>query len=439
MGKLIIFILSIIILLTCIILFSMNSCTIDIAVYISIISSFLCVYNCIFLYDKRYSLSSAFITYTIFTQFGLIIPWFLEGNSVVEHYEYWTLRFLESTSLPNAILLGCIAITSYEISRFLTIINLQNKTFLDLDTENIETPENSHIDNKFAICLLSLTLVFFIYHILTGGLIIAGTYEQYMNSRAYNSPLYPYILIIFYIGTIYLAICGPVRLNKLGWIIWFFNVFVFAINGNKGEFLYSLLAVLGLKGVLGSKISKKIILIGIVLLFILIPSITSLRNIGITKNLSSVSFNFFSAFVEMGMQIRTSVYTLEKMNTGEIEQLWGQSYWQPIINILTPFMEHNIATSKIRSLFPGYGYNQIIESYINFKLFGPILFFSIISFLLTKYENIVKNKIQLAFLGSITTVLINATRNYFAFVPGQITICLFVYILAKRFNKNGTI
>ena len=45
---------------------------------------------------------------------------------------------------------------------------------------------------------------------------------------------------------------------------------------------------------------------------------------------------------------------------------------------------------------------------------------------------------KLAYIGTITCILINATRNYFAFVPGQIVIVSIIY-LVENMKKNQSI
>lgn len=404
--------------------FVSNSTNLPLAISLAIFASALSLLNIHVTFNDRFTLSSSLISYTIATQFGLIVPYFLFGEVAVEEYPYWTLTFLDSHYLTSAVLLGCIGVSSYEIGRYLGCKNINSKT--------ASREHKGEFNSKFPTTMLLIVLLFFMYNILSGGMRLFGTYEQFCNSTAYNSTIYPYILILFYIATIYMTVADTFKKNKMLWVIWFIIVVIFALNGNKGEFLYALLSAIGVKGVQGLKISKRMLIGGGVLVFILIPSITSLRAIGIANNISSIAFNPFGAFSEMGMQIRTTVYSLESLQSGEISYLNGASYWQPIVNILTPFMDHNVATGVIRKMFPGYGFNQVIESYLNFNIFGPILFFSLIGYYLSNRENSMLSEYELAFLGSMTTVLINATRNYFAFVPGQILICFIVYMLAKR-------
>ena len=229
-----------------------------------------------------------------------------------------------------------------------------------------------------------------------------------------------------------MAAAGSVKSHKVGWALWMVIVLIFALNGNKGEFMYALLAVVGMKGVQGQKINRKLIALIALTLIVIIPGITSLRNIGILGNIRNASINVFGAFGEMGMQIRMSVYTLRDLASGRYGYLWGESYWRPVFNLLTPIMiKHTQATAAVRSLYPGNGYSQVIESYLNFNIIGVVAFYLIIGFLIGKYEVKATDKGKLAYLGTIVCILINATRNYFAFVPGHILLITVIYVFVK--------
>lgn len=401
---------------------------------VTVVTVLLSIYNMLVMYKGRLSLSTVLLIYTILTQFGLLLPFAFFGQSTVENYKDWTLAFLTSNYLGQGILLGNIAVISYDVARL--IYMLQHKKVVESNKANYQM-SNSDTIAKGSMLLIGIVLAYFAFHILFGSMRLFGTYDDYMNSSAYNSPLYQYILITFYAGTLYLSVSGGIKKRIAGWGLWFIVVVIFAMNGNKGEFLYSLLAVFGLKGVLGQKITKNMVIGSLAILFVLIPSITALRGEGISSNLGQISGSMFGAFSEMGMQLRTSVYTLENLANGTFHYLYGQSYWQPVVNLFLPFMEHDIATAKVRMEFPGYGYNQVAESYLNFGVIGVVLFFSVVGWLLIKYENKCKTLLGLAFCGTVTCVLINATRNYFAFVPGQIVIMSVFYFWFRYTIKQG--
>ena len=400
----------------------------------SILTVVLVIWNIIRVDQKRFMFSSALIIYTLATQFGLVIPYFRFGRDILDQYHDYTLSFLNYDLLGKAILLGNIAVLTFEFMKCLA-----NKRYPYIYREEKQQYNNDGKKSYMVGVLLLLVVVgYFLYHILFSNLSLISTYEKFMNSSAYNSWLYSYILILFYVGSIYLAAAGKIKDHKLGWFLWGILVLIFALNGNKGEFMYALLAILGLKGVQGQKITFKILALAGIVLFLIIPSITSLRNIGIIENLSSIHIDFVDAFAEMGMQIRTSVYVLDDLQNGTYTFLYGKSYYQPIINMVTPFLDHITATNHIRLMYRGYGFNQVIEGYLNFGILGVMGYFGIVGYLLAKWENTITNKMRLAYIGTITCILINATRNYFAFVPGQIVIVSIIY-LVENMKKNQSI
>lgn len=414
----------------CVLFVFIDSLSVKGCAYYAIFTVVLIAWCIIRVDGHRLTYSTALLCYTAATQFGLVIPYQFFGMRAVDNYSEYTLRFLHSAYLPKAILLGIVALNVFTIGVFLSrqkyVPCFRCRGERDFDFGNHKR------EWIVGTALLFVVFLFFAFHIITGGMKLFSTYDEFRQSRVYNSSLYSYILILFYTGTIYLASAGSVRKNWKNWMVWVVIVIIFALNGNKGEFLYALLVVLGMNGVKGKKIKGKALLLIALLIFLIIPSITTLRSVGIAGNLSEVKFSAVETFTEMGMQIRTSVYTLEEMARGGIDYLYGKSYLQPVINILTPLMPHTQATAEIRKLFPGYGYNQVIESFVNFHVPGILLFFGLTGYLIGKYEAKADSKRKLAYLGTITCILINATRNYFAFVPGQILIVTLIYFFAIR-------
>lgn len=407
---------------------SMNTIAIITSITVCLeIVSIININNC------RLTLTSSLLLYTIATQFGLFLPYAFFGKAVLTDYSDYTLRFLDSPYLIKAVILGNIAVLTFDIVRRITYSYYRkNRAVICKEAlvNKISDASSNGAIYRIGIIMLIVVILFFAYNILTGKMSLFGTYESFMNNSVYNSNLYSYVLIVFYVGTIYLSCSGKIMDRKFGWFLWLLLVVFFAFNGNKGEFLYSLLTVLGIKGLEGQKIGLKSLGIIALLMFLVIPSISSLRGEGIVNNLSNFKFNFFDAFTEMGMQIRTSVYSLSDLESGRVGYLYGASYWKPIVNIINPFSIET-ATAHIRQMYPGYGYTQVIESYMNFGLYGVLAFFSAIGYFLGKFETTFKDKLQLAYYGTITCIFINASRNYFAFVPGQILIVTVVYLLSR--------
>jgi len=415
----------------CLFLFLMEYSNLSVLMYITTFTTAMSLYNIFTIYNFRLSLSSVILLYTIVTQFGLIIPYYYIGSFTVSEYEYWTLEFLENKYLIPAILIGNIAIISYEISRLFIVKQSCGKDEVNIQKHNVHKKKKIY---NISTSLLILVVIYFVYFIFLGGTTLFGSYGDFNESSLRKNFLYPFILIMFYLGSLYLSTCGDIKSNKLGWILWILIASLFALNGNKGEFLYPLLAILGLKGVQGTKTSLQTIVFIAFIMFIAIPTITALRGLGLVSNLSNASTSLYSGFVEIGMQLRTSVYTLEFLDIGTINFLYGQSYWQPILNIITPFMDHDVAAFQLKVELNGFGYNQVIESYLNFGIIGVILFFGLLGGVMCMFENkYARDEIKLAFLGSITCTLLNATRNYFAFVPGHVLVAYIFYLLIKKY------
>lgn len=399
-------------------------------IYMSMLTTIIIVYINFKLDKKRFTYTTVLLLYTIVTQFGLVIPYALFGKNVLSEYSDWTLKFLSSPYLAKSVFLGNIAVIVFTLAKGIAMLKPQQTK----NNYSIYKWTNS-VDSKrmyiAGISLLTLVFFYFVFNILTGGTALVGTYEMYMKSSAYNNSIYAYILILFYVGTIYIASAGKIMEHKFGWFIWLIIAVFLAVNGNKGEFMYSLLAVIGMKGIEGKKISFKLFLIIGIILFILIPSITFLRDIGIAGNLGSAKLKFMDSFLEMGMQTRTSVYTLEDLAANRISTLHGASYYRPILNFI-PFLKGPVATLELKNTYLGYGYNQVIESYWNFGIIGPIVFYGILGYILSRIENKVMDREKLAFIGTVICILINATRNYWAFVPGQLIIVTIIYVVVRK-------
>lgn len=421
-----------------ILLIVVGSLSTEVCVYFSIATVLLTVWSIIKVDERRLTYSTALLLYLIVTQLGLVIPYVLLGSESVSNYSIYILDFLDSKYLPMSILLGALAINAFALG---ILISRKNRALHLCEQSKIDFVSGEHKQELFVgTALLSVVLLFFIYHILTGGMMLFSTYSMFMQSSAFKSGIYSYIQILFYVGTIYLAAAGNIKNNWKSWTLWVLIVAIFAFNGNKGEFMYSLLAVLGMSGVKGRKISGRMGAVILLLLFIVIPSITTLRQIGIAGNLSGVMFNAVEGFTEMGMQIRTTVVTLEGLANGKISHLYGMSYIQPIINILTPFSEHTVATAELSEMYSGWGYNQAAEGYLNFGVWGVVLYFILVGFMIGRAETNIGHSRKLAYLGTIVCILVNVTRNYFVFVPGQILIVTLIYIFALRikFTWNRT-
>ena len=166
---------------------------------VTVVTVLLSAYNMLVMYHGRLSLSTVLLMYTILTQFGLLLPFAFFGQGTVENYKDWTLAFLTSNYLGQGILLGNIAVISYDVARILYIS--QNKKVIEKIRDNLHLSDTDSIA-EVSMFLIGIVLAYFALHILFGSMRLFGTYDEYMNSSAYNSPLYQYILITFYAGTL---------------------------------------------------------------------------------------------------------------------------------------------------------------------------------------------------------------------------------------------
>ena len=98
-----------------------------------------------------------------------------------------------------------------------------------------------------------------------------------------------------------------------------------------------------------------------------------------------------------------------------------------------PEIPIDLVSSK--SDFSGMGFSQVAEGYLNMGIFGSVLVFVIQGYIWGKMEFRYMNSRKLCFVGSVLVILINCSRNTFIFVPGQITVMLILYYVAKMVSK----
>ena len=96
MGKMIIPFAGIVIIFISIFEFVSGSTNLALAIVLASCTCLLSLLNIITNYGGRFTLSSSLISYTIATQFGLVIPYFIFGDIATADYTDWTLYFLDS-------------------------------------------------------------------------------------------------------------------------------------------------------------------------------------------------------------------------------------------------------------------------------------------------------------------------------------------------------
>lgn len=379
---------------------------------------------------KKFGYSMVVLLFTICTQFGLITVYFFVGENYVSRYSDNVLRFLYSDQYVAAVLLAIVAISSYVIA---TKMGSNKQSLYDYSKKLIDdAKEERNIVVFIGYALIITVIVYFLYFLLTGNLNLKVSYSEFRTSPITQNALYPYIIVIYATGIGYVVAGGTRKQIYIGMLLYLIPATIFFLTGNKGEVLYAVLACIGALSYRGFKFRAKTVLIIGVILFVIIPFITNNRNEGVLNNLENISVDLTSPFVEMGMQFRVSVYILEEIESSERELLYGFSYYNPIVNIIDKIIPFSIKLSapddfNFKDEYERKGFSQIAESYANFGLLGVILYHMVLGYLLSRTESNQLRVIGRAYFTSIVVVIINATRNKFAFVPGQIVLLTMLY------------
>lgn len=404
-----------------------------IATIYALIASLVSIF-CFWANDKisLVGLTGVILLYTILTQFGLVIIYYFLGSSFLENYSTYTLRFLESDQLAKAILLGVIAIIIYTLS---ANISLKYESFTYVERNEDKTLVG------VGYLFLIIVFLFYCFYIAIGAFKIGGSYSEFRDNVISTSNIYAYILMLYSMGIIFVVAAGNKKQIKYGLLLYCMSAFILLMTGNKGEVFYSVLACIGVAKYRKFKINKKIFLLIFLIVFVLIPFVTANREAGIANSINNISVNFTDAFTEMGMQIRVSVYVLEEFARGTRELMYGYSYYSPVINIISkivPFLGLKVTVPSDYNFlteYAGMGFSQVAESYCNFGIWGILIFYFIIGKMMSQKEKSYMDKYQLAFWGCLTSILINATRNRFAFVLGQ-TLMIYIVIRLIKFFDN---
>lgn len=381
---------------------------------------------------NRFGLSAALLAYTIATQFGMSTIYYLLGPEYLHSFSTITLMFLTSPQYERGVLLGIIAIISYVYGSRVGLM------FKKTEKDNFEIMETKH-ENKIVFIsgcmMLIVVFLYLLFYILNGKIYPGMLYGSYLNSGIVNS-YYSWIILIYAIGICFIVSVGNRMQTQIGFFIFLLSAIIFLSTGNRGEVLYAVLGIFGILYYRNEKIKFKYILMVFTILFLIIPFIRVSRHIGTISSFDWLSLDFVEPFAEMGHQLRLSVLILEDFVYGSREMLLGYSYYEPMVNIMDRLIPGNLRLQPPEDFnfieaFSGLGFSQIAESYANFGLLGVILFYFLLGFIFRKAEVKQLNGINLAFWGAVLAILINATRNRFAFVPGSIIIVLFLTIGIK--------
>lgn len=393
-----------------------------------------------------YGHSLAFLLYLIFTQFGTCFVIYAIPLTSLYSRGYYNTDWVRADSYPRAVQLGIMAVIVF----VLIVVRKGNclaKRNIIQRCQNIEKPSNT---NYRPIALVGLIMVggialFLSYLLAIGSINISGSYSDFLNYSQSNVSIWSTAMCLLPTGFAFAFTMGNRNDLKILYVLYFFVSIILLFTGNKGEVLYALLAAFGIYCYKKNEINKKVVIIGLLILFIIIPSVTAYRSTSVYGMLSKFFVSVSEPFVEMGYQIRLSVFMIDGVTNGFRNYLWGFSYINPIINIvnrLLPFIPR-LATPLQYDFLTTYdtmGFSQVAESYANFGCIGVLVFFMIMGLVLAKFDNISQDDPKQSLYAGWLIIFINMTRNVFSFVFGQMIVVYIIWIIArilcKIFKKN---
>lgn len=398
----------------------------------------------------KLGMSMCILVYTICTQFGAGIVYYL----VNKYYSADFLKhsdFLESEFYGRSMMIAIIAIICY-------VIAINVTSYIKIKKDKIESKEKESDDNKLDIekklilysgyAFIFIILIFFVIMLVTGKISVSMSYNDYINtfSRILGRG-YAILMLCYAIGICFVMAVGNKKQMLIGIILFGITALILFVTGNRGEVLYPILACIGVYSYRKFKINWKMIIVLCLILFMAIPYIRQYRDAKATigeDNKKSIIYNITEPFVEMGMQLRLSVYVMEELDNGTIDYLNGFSYGYAAIKPLGYILPINDFIDipedyEFEKRFPTMAFSQVAESYANFGVFGVILFYTIFGLIMGFIENRELSSMQLAFSACFTEIMINATRNYFSMVPTMILIVLIIlgaiHLICKYLKK----
>ncbi len=389
------------------------------------------------------SLGFVFIVYNLLMHFGFGIVNFIISDAIPkELYATWTLAFLRSENYALAIIISSLAFETFTIAWLLGLKKRKFNGQLTVESNNVITREKTAF--YFAgIMMLVVVFAYFVFLMAKGQLTLDMTYTDYREYVMKGNNIYSWIIVLYPTGLLYVIAASEGRKRSIGVALFTLTAIILLITGNKGEVFYAVLASLGILGYQGKKLDKKHVILLCVIMFIIIPVVTSTRSTtGVRDGFSLEFASFTEAFLEIGMQIRCLVYSLDGVQDGIYDFMYGYSYLKPLCGVLSyvifplgylPEIPIDLSTSK--SDFSGYGFTQVAEGYLNFGILGAVLLFAVLGYFIGKLE-FSKIKIStLCFVGSVLAIFINMSRNTFIFVPGQVLVMFAIYFAGKIASK----
>ncbi|WP_139491604.1 O-antigen polysaccharide polymerase Wzy [Brevibacillus dissolubilis] len=362
-------------------------------------------------------------------------------DSIQEHMLWW----VRSDYRPYTVALSGIGIACFSLGANFTSFLQKNKK------RDLKTIDEKGHPGIFAmgITLLAIVSFYLVFSFGTGRLPLFGSYMDYWEALE-KLPEYVWILFFFAVGIDFMLATADRKQLKIGGIMFAISAGLLMLTGNRGEVMYPSAAGMAILLNRGFKINMKLVLIGLIAFFVIIPIISETRTTAKDDlDVSEISLSFTDPFVEIGYTLRPFVVTVGWIKEGE-NHGQGKTYTLPVKRLLglaIPFYERpSIIDNKyiLRDRTPTQGYSVLAEAYYNFGLAGVMIVPALIGAFLVTLGDHAPNNSTLAFVGGITAVLINNIRNGFSFVPGQIlmvgilfTVGLMIQIIRQSSNKSG--
>ena len=381
---------------------------------------------------KCFSISHVHFIYAAMGAFSVGWVYYIVGSSSVVYGSDSTARFIDSSYWVSrfyspSIVLSMLAFHFYPIGCLLGCYSNRH--------DHINYRKNTRTEKaigNLGLFLLVISAASFLYLMYIGVFYIGMVYEKYRLLL----DMFPFLslIVLFYsIGICSVVACGNKNQLKIGWALFLLTAFFYFSTGNKGEVLYALLSVIGIMVYKGLKMDWRLIGAIAVLAFVVIPFITASRHSGVISGNIGMTFSPTALFVEIGTQIRCTVYMLDDFYNNTRDYIYGYSYYSPILNILDhiiPGLRMEVPPSfDFKDSFATMGFNQIAEGYANFGAFGGVLYFLAVGFYLGRNESKKLSPVRLGLVGSICSEFINVSRNKFAFFWGHVLIIYMLYII----------
>jgi hypothetical protein len=360
---------------------------------------------------------------------GLIVPW------AFGVYDISRAPSFVPYGLSRSITLIDYSITAFAVGMFFAFSSDNKRLIL------VNQPHTGTEDKNVYFCgcfLLGAGIAMFIVGLI--GLeplsYFRLTYSETFRLRAESDPrFFGSGITIAFIG-LSIAAAGASRIRfrlvSIIGVIWLGSLMYW---GFRGPALIAALIVYIIAKKKGLQIPHWMPIIAAATLLLILPLVRAGRELPLNNRLASISlddFNILDAPAEMGMSIRPLVETVGLVGPKDLRL--GKTYWIAIKGIVPNLALHWEASStESESDLPpnhwitmmvdpwsyknygGLGFSAIAEPYMNFGVFGVIVYFFLLSFFLIYLERLsIRSAYALAAWALILGPLLWTSRNDFS-------------------------